>query len=133
MSLFDHTNRNQIIIKDRDVGRMQNVSETESEEVPLVGSLQIYWFPQVGGKMFTYPVDSLEHAVSMLDMLAKYDLFQFENKIKGDYTNHGGLQIWSKDDGSGMPGWVEWNPEEEQIDEFEEGLFPEVSDAMILH
>jgi hypothetical protein len=107
--------------------------EIESEEVPLVGALQVYWFPQVGGHMFTYPADTIENAVAMLDMFYKYDMFQFSNSIKGDYTNEGGVHVWADDNGSGQPGWVEWNMYEE-IHEYEDTEFiQEEGAALLIH
>jgi len=44
---------------------------------------------------------------------ADYDLFQFKNKIKPDYCNAGGLNIYESDsDGEGKPGWTSWSDEE---------------------
>jgi hypothetical protein len=46
-------------------------------------------------------------------VLADYDLFQFENRIKGDYCNAGGLVVYEEDsDGEGNPGWIDWSNEE---------------------
>ena len=75
--------------------------------------LQVFWIPQVPGKPFEVPVDSVAEGVKIMDVLAEYDKFQFENHIKPDYCNVGGLQLWEKDsDGEGNPGWVDWYDEE---------------------
>ncbi len=52
-------------------------------------------------KAFTYEVPDQETAELVVDILAQYDLFQFENRIKPDYCNAGGIQVWEDD------GWVE--------------------------
>ena len=41
-----------------------------------------------------------------MDILAEYDLFQFKNDIKPDYSNAGGLQVFENDD------WSEWYSED---------------------
>jgi len=77
---------------------------------PKEGDLRVWWWvPQVPTKSFTVPVDSIEMGVWIMDILAQYDLFQYENRIKPDYSNAGGIQQWSLDtDGEGTPGWEEW-------------------------
>lgn len=75
--------------------------------------LQIWWIPQVPGKPFEVPVKDVAEGVKILDVLAKYDLFQFKNNIKPDYCNAGGLCLWDEDaDGEGNPGWIDWEDEE---------------------
>jgi len=66
------------------------------------GDLRVWWIPQVPMKPFHVPVESLEQAMFLLDVLADYDIFQFENRIKPDYCNAGGLEVF--DDGE----WFEW-------------------------
>lgn len=69
---------------------------------PQEGDLRIWWIPQIPMKQFSYKVESLKEAKLILDMLAEYDLFQFEHNIKLDYCNVGGLQIF--EDGE----WIDW-------------------------
>ena len=42
--------------------------------------IRVWWIPQIPMKAFYVPVNSVEEARLVLDMLAKYDMFQFENK-----------------------------------------------------
>jgi len=64
-------------------------------------------------KPFNIPIRSLEEANLLLDVLAAYDVFQYENNIKPDFCNAGGLVVWNLDaDGEGNPGWVDWHDEE---------------------
>lgn len=75
--------------------------------------LQVWWIPQVPGKAFTVEVETVAEGVKLLDILADYDLFQYENRIKPDYSNGGGLNMWDENsDGEGTPGWVSWADEE---------------------
>jgi len=56
-----------------------------------VQKLRVWWIPQVPGKPFYVPVDSVKEGRKLLEVLADYDAFQFENRIKPDYSNAGGL------------------------------------------
>lgn len=49
--------------------------------------LRVSHFPQVPCKEFNVEVSSIEEAKKIMDVLAEYDLFQYENRIKGDYAN----------------------------------------------
>ena len=66
------------------------------------GDLRVWWIPQMPMEAFYVPVESLAQAKWLLSVLADYDAFQFENCIKPDYCNAGGLQV--REDGS----WLEW-------------------------
>lgn len=57
-------------------------------------------------KPFRQPVRTVREAQLLLDTLAQYDIFQLENRIKPDYCNAGGLEVW--EDGE----WSEWADEE---------------------
>lgn len=73
------------------------------------GDLQVWWIPQIPGKAFKVDVTSVEEGVKIMDVLADYDSFQYKNNIKPDYSNAGGLAMWSLDhDGDGTPGWEDW-------------------------
>jgi len=54
---------------------------------------QVWWVPQVPMKPFTALVPSLDEGRRLCDVLAKYDDFQFKNKVKPDYCNAGGVQL----------------------------------------
>ena len=69
-------------------------------------TLRVWWIPQVPGKPFHVPVADLAQAKLILDTLARYDLFQLEHRIKPDYANVGGLEVF--EDGE----WIEWEDEE---------------------
>lgn len=76
------------------------------------GDLRVWWIPQVPMPAFNVPVATPHEAAKLLDVLAKYDLFQLEHNIKPDYSNTGGLSVF--EDGE----WSEWYDEEsgEDID-----------------
>ena len=68
--------------------------------------LRVWWIPQIPGKPFHVGVDTVEEGVKIMEVLAEYDLFQYENKIKPDYANVGGLEIF--EDGE----WCSWYDDE---------------------
>lgn len=85
--------------------------------------LRVWWIAQVPGKPFHVPVGTVEEGVRIMDVLAKYDMFQFDNNIKPDYCNAGGLEMWdTNSDGAGTAAWTSWYDEETGIDDPEEFL-----------
>ena len=73
--------------------------------------MRVWWIPQVPMKSFKVEVKTIEEAIKVMDILAFYDIFQFENKVKGDYSNIGGVEIF--EDGK----WSDWYDEETGIDD----------------
>ena len=86
---------------------------------PKPGDLCVWWIPQVPMKAFHIPVKNIDEAKLVLKVLGNYDIFQLDNNIKPDYSNAGGLNVYTLDiDGEGTPGWEEWhNDEGDDIDE----------------
>ena len=77
---------------------------------PQEGDLRIWWVPQVPCAAFEQDVPNIETARVVLDILAGYDDFQVQERIKGDYTNAGGLHVF--EDGE----WIEWRDPETDLD-----------------
>jgi hypothetical protein len=69
--------------------------------------LRVWWIPQIPMDPFYVDVKSMEEGVKILDVLANYDTFQFENKIKPDYSNMGGLSKYHEIDEE----WEDWYDE----------------------
>jgi hypothetical protein len=78
--------------------------------------LRVSHFPQVPCKPFIVPVDSLKEARKIFDVLANYDIFQFENRIKPDYCNTTVLEYWDEEEQE----WLSWYDEETGIDDLDE-------------
>lgn len=80
--------------------------------------LRVWWIPQVPGKPFRVDVSSPAEARKILDVLAHYDLFQLEQRIKPDFCNAGGLEAF---DQTGDGEWCDWfDPEtDDDIDSFD--------------
>ncbi len=74
--------------------------------IPQEGDLLIWWVPQMPMKAFEVPVRNLREAALLLDTLGAYDAFQFENGVKPDYCNTGGLQVFEDGD------WFDWTDPE---------------------
>lgn len=77
------------------------------------GALRVWWIPQVPGSAFHVSVETVEEAQKLMAVLADYDMFQYENGIKPDYSNTGGLEVY--DEGE----WLEWYSEDgDSVDEW---------------
>ena len=74
-----------------------------------MAKLRVWWVPQVPMKSFYIPVESPEEGKKILDLLAAYDCFQYNQKVKPDYCNMGGLQYYDEDDGE----WEDWYYEDD--------------------
>ncbi len=68
--------------------------------------LKVWWIPQVPGKPFEVPVPDAVTGAYLVKALADYDAFQFEQNIKPDYCNAGGLMMRDGDD------WEDWESDE---------------------
>lgn len=71
-----------------------------------MSKLRVWWIPQIPMKSFYVPVESIDEAKKILTVLADYDIFQYENDVKPDYSNAGGLQVCEDGD------WFDWESED---------------------
>jgi hypothetical protein len=69
---------------------------------PRVGDLRVWWIPQVPMRPFFVPVENAQEGKLILKVLAAYDLFQLRHKVKPDFCNTGGLEIFEDDE------WCDW-------------------------
>lgn len=88
------------------------MAKAHKTPTPKIGDLRVWHIPQVPGKPFHVTVSSPDEAKKILSTLWNYDIFQFENKIKPDYSNASGLEVYEEDAGDGVNGWCEWFNEE---------------------
>jgi hypothetical protein len=80
---------------------------------PKDGDLRVWWIPQIPMAAFYYPVVSIAEAKHMIEMLGFYDMFQYNHKVKPDFSNVGGLHVYDStmiDDE--CDGWVDWHNED---------------------
>jgi hypothetical protein len=68
--------------------------------------LRAWHIPQVPGEPFHIFVGSVKEGCRVLKLLAQYDLFQFKNGIKPDYSNAQGLEVFLSGE------WWEWSDPE---------------------
>ena len=86
-------------------------------EKAKIGDLEVWWVPQVPMEAFRVSVKSIAEAKLILRTLGRYDAFQFENNIKPDYCNAGGLEVF--EEGEDGPEWCEWYSDEgDNIDDY---------------
>jgi len=78
--------------------------------------LRVAHVPQFPMEAFYVEVKSLEEAKLLFDVLANYDLFQFENNVKPDYTNATFLEEFDEERNE----WVSWIDDETGIDDINE-------------
>ena len=77
------------------------------------GQLRVWHIPQVPCKSFKVYVNTVQEAKKILETLAIYELFKLEYKIKPDYSNAQGLEVY--EDGE----WCDWyNEDGEDIDDY---------------
>ena len=67
--------------------------------------LRVWWIPQIGiEKSFYVPVETPEEGQKVMNMLAAYDCFQYNQNVKPDYCNTGGLEMFDEETGE----WIDW-------------------------
>ncbi len=78
------------------------------------GQLRLYHIPQVPMEGMIVDVSSPAEAVRIARILWNYDIFQFENNVKPDYSNMTGLIVHEGGE------WTDWySPGGESFDEYE--------------
>lgn len=78
--------------------------------------LRVWHNPQIPGPFFYVPISDLQTGVTLLNILAAYDKFQFDNRIKPDYASVNGIEMFQ--DGE----WQDWYDDETGIDDPHEYL-----------
>lgn len=93
---------------------MNNDIFTQTFDQPKEGSLRVWHIPQVPGQPFYVPVPTPSIGKVMMDILAAYDIFQYEQRVKPDFANANGLEVFEGGE------WITWHDEEgNDIDELE--------------
>lgn len=71
--------------------------------------LQVWWYPQIQiNKPFKVDVESVWDGVRIMDILADYDLYQYQKHVKPDYNNVGGLMMSENGEN-----WEDWYCEDD--------------------
>lgn len=66
-----------------------------SKEIKL--KFRVWHVPQVPCPAFKVEVPSYEEAVRLANALADYDIFQEKHRIKPDFSNMNGIQVYQED------------------------------------
>ncbi len=76
--------------------------------------LRVWWTPQVGVgiPLFYKNVDTLKEGVMLVEALVDYDRYEYDNNIKNDYSNAGGIEQF------GHKGWEGWDIEDKELGYF---------------
>jgi hypothetical protein len=86
------------------------------------GDLLVWYIPQVPMKAFERflplrgrdPEEALREAVLIQDTIIEFSAFEFENRVKPDYSDATGIARWEGDGAGGMD-W--YDIEEEELEE----------------
>lgn len=94
----------------------------KTERKDIMSKLRVWHIPQVPMKSFYIPVETVEEGKKVMDTLAAYDLFQFENHVKPDFANASGLQMFDEEEQE----WCDWYIETDKdyfdnVDDYCEG------------
>lgn len=87
-----------------------------------MNKMRVWWIPQIGAsnEAFHIPVQSVEEGKKIMDILSVYDAYQLQNRIKPDYCNMGGLEIYNPETGD-YEGWY-FETEDNYFDNVDEYL-----------
>lgn len=86
----------------------------EQLTAPKTHRFRVWWIPQVPGTTFYSEEVTTFAAAKAIDVtLGRYDIFQYENRIKPDFANAGGIKYWNADENA----WV--NIDESEYDDWE--------------
>lgn len=77
------------------------------------GDLRVWYIPQVPMKAFFVPVPDLLTGALVLEALQQFSLFEYENRVKPDYSDAGGIVRWETD-GEGGFDWYEVDEDERE-------------------
>ena len=88
-------------------------SQKELSENPRFGHVRLWHVPQVPGPAFHWyfgdiKLGAVVLAQRMCDALAAYDAFQYANRIKPDYSNASGVEVFSYDPDGDLETEGEW-------------------------
>lgn len=94
---------------------MKKIIEECLDDIKEDRPLMVSWIPQVPMKPFQKEISSVKEGYLLLETLADYDIFQYENQIKPDFSNAGELLVFDVKEGE----WEDWMDEEGlTIDEY---------------
>ena len=66
-----------------------------------------WYIPQVPMKAFEVETHTAAEAQAALDLITAFSIFEFENKVKPDYADAGGIVLWDEPDQE----WFDYEPD----------------------
>lgn len=78
------------------------------------GDLKVWYIPQIPMPAFEVEVPDLATARIVHDALIGLSLFEFENRVKPDYSDAGGIVRWESD-GEGGFAWFDVDESEWEV------------------
>lgn len=70
---------------------------------------RVWYVPQVPMKAFVFDTDDLDVATIVLDVVQSFSLFEYDNRVKPDYCDAGGIAEWDEENQD----WFDLDVEEE--------------------
>lgn len=64
---------------------------------PKTSRYKVWHVPQVPMHAFIVELEDEAEAWRLVNTLAQYDLFQYDNQIKPDYSNVSGVMVWCEE------------------------------------
>lgn len=62
----------------------------------MTAKYRVWYVPQVPMPAFEYETNDLSEAKVVLDVLGRFSLFEYENNVKPDYSDAGGIAEWDE-------------------------------------
>lgn len=81
---------------------------------PKPGNIRVWYIPQIGAGLKAFEVIAPDYATAKLidQTLAKFSLYEYENRVKPDYADVGGISRWESD-GEGGFAWYDMDEDDE--------------------
>lgn len=87
--------------------------------IDMKNKLRVWWISDITvDKAFYVPVETEEEAKKVISILSAYDCYEYNQRVKTDYCNSGGVQMWNED----QQEWEDWEyvTDDEYFDDIDE-------------
>ena len=75
-----------------------------------IAKFKVWYVPQVSMKAFEVECETAEQAQEALDLITNFSNFEFENNVKPDYSDAGGVVEWDETEQE----WCDYEPEADE-------------------
>lgn len=80
-------------------------------DTPQEGDFRVWYAPQIPMPAFTVGVPDFATGVEILEVLVRFSLYEYKNRVKGDFADAGGISRWESD-GEGGFDWFDVDAEQ---------------------